>query len=171
VSKPPVVIIGYGNPSRGDDALGPRLIEQLEQTQQENKQQSAYELITDFQLQIEHATDLQARNLLLFIDASHAATPPFEFSKLTAQKDHSYSSHSLSPTTLLSVFEQVYQQAPPPAYLLSIPGYQFELGQPLSEQTASHLAEAYLFTYRLLTKQTEEHWDQMIPSAVMPRVG
>ena len=49
-----VLIFGYGNLSRGDDALGPLIIEYIEK----NCFFDGLEMITDFQLQIEHALDL-----------------------------------------------------------------------------------------------------------------
>ncbi|MDP2785684.1 MAG: Ni/Fe hydrogenase, partial [Sulfurimicrobium sp.] len=61
----PLLVFGYGNPSRGDDALGPLLLEQLAALNLPH-----VELLTDFQLQVEHAVDLQGRERVLFIDAS-----------------------------------------------------------------------------------------------------
>ncbi|NBS18146.1 MAG: Ni/Fe hydrogenase, partial [Gammaproteobacteria bacterium] len=66
---PSLLILGVGNPSRGDDALGPLLIEQLETllSQEERAAAGGIELLTDFQLQIEHALDLLNRSLVLFV--------------------------------------------------------------------------------------------------------
>lgn len=160
MSRAPVVIIGYGNPSRGDDALGPLLLDRLAQCP--DIPPGNYEMVTDFQLQIEHVTDLEQRDLLLFADAAVSAPAPFGFSRLTPLQDHSYSSHSLSPATLLAVFEQVYGTAPPPAYLLTIPGYAFELGQPLSSQAADHLGQAVDFVRELLRQPRQTCWERKI---------
>ncbi|AKH20509.1 hydrogenase maturation protease [Sedimenticola thiotaurini] len=160
MSRAPVVIIGYGNPSRGDDALGPLLLERLEQCP--DIAAGIYEPITDFQLQIEHVTDLEQRQLLLFADASVSAEAPYGFSRLTPLQDHSYSSHSLSPATLLAVFEQVYGIPPPPAYLLTMPGYSFELGQPLSPRAASYFEQVVDFVRGLLQQPQRAFWDRAI---------
>ncbi len=53
----PILVLGYGNPSRGDDALGPLLLDFIQQ----HLDTSQFEIVTDFQLQIEHALDLQNR--------------------------------------------------------------------------------------------------------------
>ena len=45
---------------------------------------SQFEIVTDFQLQIEHALDLQNRELVLFIDASVACEEAFDFAELHA---------------------------------------------------------------------------------------
>ena len=45
----PVLVLTYGNPSRGDDALGTAMFDLLEENPPDN-----VDLLTDFQLQIEH---------------------------------------------------------------------------------------------------------------------
>ena len=67
-----LLIFAYGNPSRGDDALGPLLLERLQALNLPH-----VETLTDFQLQVEHAYDLQGRERVLFIDASVSCTAPY----------------------------------------------------------------------------------------------
>jgi hydrogenase maturation protease len=140
--KHPILIFGYGNPSRGDDALGPELLRLLEEDRESGQLPNNFETLTDFQLQIEHATDLEGRELVLFVDASVAAQPPFQVSLLQSQRDSSYTSHAMSPAAVLAVYEQVVDGTPPPTFLLTIPGYDFELGYPLSAEAQRHLSEA-----------------------------
>ncbi len=140
--KHPILIFGYGNPSRGDDALGPELLRLLENDRECGRIPDIFETVTDFQLQIEHATDLEGRELVLFADASVAAEPPFEVTRLIPERDRSYTSHALSPAAVLSVFHQVMGTVPPPAFLLSIPGHDFELGHPLTSVAQEYLSEA-----------------------------
>ena len=104
----PLLIFGYGNPSRGDDALGPLLLERLEAINLPH-----VELLTDFQLQVEHALDLRDRDKVLFIDASVSCTAPYAFSRLQPQKDTNYSSHAMSPTAVLHVYREIYGTPPP----------------------------------------------------------
>ncbi len=132
----PILIIGIGNPSRGDDALGPLLIERLETLHLPD-----VELLTDFQLQVEFALDLQGRQQVIFIDASLNATPPFEFSSVTAVEDSSYSSHALSPGAVLHAYRKLFGE-PPPAFVLAIRGEAFELGEGLSEAAVDNLEAA-----------------------------
>ena len=49
-----ILLLGYGNPSRGDDTLGVLLLEQLPIACLQT-----VELLINFQLQIEHALDLK----------------------------------------------------------------------------------------------------------------
>ena len=72
------------------------------------------DLLTDFQLQIEHATDLENREYILFIDAGVSCAEPFELSRLSAVKDDSFTTHAMSPASVLSVYQQIYQRDPPP---------------------------------------------------------
>ena len=80
-----VLVFGYGNLSRGDDALGPHIIEYIEK----NSYFDGLEIIMDFQLQIEHALDLVNRELVLFVDASVNCERAFLFTRLVPEKDQS----------------------------------------------------------------------------------
>ena len=149
----PHLIFTWGNPSRGDDALGPALYELL---QQENF--SGVDVLTDFQLQIEHSIDLEGRKRVLFVDASTSAEAPFAFSRIQPEQDASYTTHAMSPQALLSVYRQVNGCAPPPAWLLSIRGYEFGLGLPLSTAANSHLLAAFEYIKGLLDPARPAGW-------------
>lgn len=136
----PVLVLTYGNPSRGDDALGTAMFDLLEETPPVN-----VELLTDFQLQIEHATDLRNREYILFIDAGVSCAEPFELSRLSAEKDDSFTTHAMSPASVLSVFEQIYRCKPPPAYLLTIRAYEFGLGKEMSDSAIENLRKTHQF--------------------------
>lgn len=149
-----ILIFTYGNLSRGDDALGPLVIEFIEKT----GDFKGLEMITGFQLQIEHALDLEGRELVLFVDASVACKTPFSFTKLSAEKDKSYTTHAMSPASVLSVYQDVVHKDPPPCFLLSIQGVSFELGSGLSEQAQHNLDLATDFTIELLNNYELSYW-------------
>ena len=69
----PLLVLAVGNPSRGDDALGPRLLDALHAAGADLDGQ--VELLGDFQLQIEHVLDLRGRRAVLFVDAARPARP------------------------------------------------------------------------------------------------
>lgn len=142
----PILVFGYGNPSRGDDAVGPLLLEHL----QRQIDLTEIELQTDFQLQIEHTLDLQDRKLVMFIDASVACRERFAMTRLEPIRDNSYSSHAMSPEALLEAYRTVTGRMPPPSYLLSIQTETFELGEPVNNNTLENLTRACLFAERLL---------------------
>jgi hydrogenase maturation protease len=146
----PLLIFGYGNPSRGDDALGPRLLQRVGDAVEGRPIGQRVELLSDFQLQVEHALDLDGRELVIFADASLSANAPWEFSRVEPERDTSYSSHALSPAAVLDVCLQLHQLPLPPCFLLSIRGYSFELGDPLSDSAEINLSRSLDFVLRLL---------------------
>ena len=139
----PVLIFTYGNPSRGDDALGPEMFDLLARRKRETRDLDRVDLLTDFQLQIEHAVDLENRQCVLFIDAGMSCAEPFELQPLQAERDDSFTTHAMSPAAVLSVYEQINQHAAPPAYLLTIRAYEFGLGVPVSATALKNLQLAY----------------------------
>jgi len=153
----PDLIFTWGNPSRGDDALGPAMYDLLQ-----HAKLHGVDLLTDFQLQIEHATDLEDRKRVLFVDASISAGAPFEFVRLHPQQDASYTTHAMSPQALLSVYRQVYDSAPPPAWLLSIRGYEFGLGLPLSTTASENLQAALSHVRHLLDPVQPADWNEEV---------
>lgn len=132
----PILIFAIGNESRGDDALAPLLLRSLED------HAGQFELVEDYQLQVEHVTDLCERSAVLFVDADVSCTEPFHLSRIAAAKDGSYTSHVMTPFALLHTYRQVYGTDAPPAFLLRIRGYDFELGNPLSDRAAANLEAA-----------------------------
>ena len=143
--RAPTLIIGYGNPSRGDDALGPMAIAALERRMARKVGQarpSPIEYLTDFQLQIEFVTDLADRERIVFIDAAASGEEPFSFEPLAAREGEPIASHALSPANLLTVFQHYHRHDPPPCFLLAVRGYMFELGAPLSAQAQCNLDAA-----------------------------
>ena len=136
-SIPKLLLFGYGNPGRGDDALGPMLIEQVAKLKLEQ-----VTCLNDMQLLVEHATDLVGFDTAFFVDADVSCQAPFELTKVEAKKDDSYTSHALTPAALLYIYQQVYGHEVPPAFILRIRGYHFELGDALSNQAIINLETA-----------------------------
>ncbi len=139
-------IIAYGNPSRGDDALGPLMYDRLQSAQSNGEISNTVSLFTDFQLQIEHILDFKGVDCVIFVDAALHEPDAFSFKKITARSDQTFSSHALSPQALLAVYESVLGLASPPAYVLAIQAFEFELGTNLSAKAMENLecAESYL---------------------------
>ncbi len=131
----PLLVFAIGNESRGDDALGPLLLRSLQGGAQA-------ELIEDYQLQVEHVTDLRGRHAVLFVEADMSCAAPFHFSRIAAAHDHSYTSHAMTPSALLHTYRQVYGTDAPESFLLRIRGYGFELGATLSDEASSNLEQA-----------------------------
>jgi hydrogenase maturation protease len=150
----PILLFGYGNLSRGDDALGPLLLDYVET----HCKLDSIEILSDFQLQIEHALDLENRELVLFVDASVACTQEFDFNALEPARDKSYTTHAMSPAAVLSVYQMIKKQIPPPCFLLSIKAEKFELGDGLSINAQSNFSAACLFAKSLLDQPNIDSW-------------
>ena len=133
----PILVFGWGNPSRGDDALGPLFVDRIEAMQL-----PGVECLTDFQLQVEHALDLQDRQRILFVDASVKSEAPFSVSQITPARDATFSTHAITPESVMQVFVDINDDDPPPCYLLAIRGEIFELGEELSSNANNHLQAA-----------------------------
>jgi hydrogenase maturation protease len=138
---PPVLVLGWGNLSRGDDAVGPLCVEQLRANCAADVDVSV-EFLDDYQLQAEHVLDLVGRERVLFVDASLTCPAPCEVSQLHAVQDASFTTHAMSPQALMQVFVGLYGVAPPPCTLLAIRGECFGLGEPLSAMAVENLAAA-----------------------------
>lgn len=138
-SVAPLLVFGWGNLSRGDDALGPLCIERLRDLR---VPAARVEYLDDYQLQIEHALDLVGRQRVLFVDASLSCRAPFEVTQLRAVQDASFTTHAMSPQALMQLFRDLRGEEPPPCTLLAIRGECFELGEPPSVGALDHLAAA-----------------------------
>jgi len=154
-----LVVLAWGNPSRGDDALGPEFLRLAEGIAPAAGHQ--VEFVTDFQLQPEHATDLVDRDLALFVDASKVAAAPFAFDAVTPARDHTFTSHAMSPAALLAAFGAAFAEPAPPAFVLAIRGERFELGELLGALARENLRQALAFYERLLSDVSGEAWDRM----------
>jgi hydrogenase maturation protease len=136
--RPPLLVLGWGNPGRGDDALGPLFVERLQVIVGDHPRVA---WLSEMQLQPEHALDLAGRAHVLLVDVSTEATPPFALSTVEARRDVSLTSHAMSPQALLETCRRLPCE-PPPTTLLAVHGEQFGLGDPLSPAAERHLADA-----------------------------
>ena len=137
----PLLVFGWGNASRGDDALGPLFIERLRE-RLSPADIARIDFLDDYQLQVEHALDLVGRERVLFVDASLACAAPFEATAVQPQRDCTFTTHAMSPAALLQVYVELQASPPPPCTLLAIRGERFELGEPPGEAALSNLAAA-----------------------------
>jgi hydrogenase maturation protease len=140
----PVLVVAVGNPGRGDDALGPALLDALRAAGAERT--GEVQLIADFQLQVEHVVDLEGRRAVLFVDAALPGTVRGaslrQIEPTGSRAAPEWTTHALRPQALLDIYWQVQGHAPSAAWQLAIEGVRFELGAALSESAECHLREA-----------------------------
>ena len=140
----PILVIGIGNESRGDDALGPFLLRRLAAMDWRD-----CEFLEVYQLQIEHALDLQGRNLVLFLDAGIQTSAPFSCETILPDSSDSPFSHALTPQALLGVCKRLGFSLPE-AQVICVRGERFELGAPLSGAAETALEAACLCAVSIL---------------------
>jgi hydrogenase maturation protease len=138
------LVIGFGNPGRMDDGLGPALAEKVE-----SWQKPSVVALADYQLNIEHAAEVAESDLVIFIDASTEATPPFCFYRLEPANRQAFTTHAMVPETVLETCRKVYGKAPP-AFILAVRGDRFELGEGLSSGAKQNMEKSEKFLSDLL---------------------
>lgn len=149
----PLLVLAWGNPSRGDDALGPLLAERLQSHVGTASWAGRVEVLTDFQLQVEHALDLVGRERILFVDAALDLAEPFTARAVRPARGGGIGSHALAPEAVLQVFQDLHHQPPPPATLLAIRASVFELGIAPSAEALADLDQAVAWTCRWLQSE------------------
>jgi len=150
-----LVVFGWGNESRGDDGVGPLLLARVAAA---NWPDTA--TVEDYQLQIEHALDLDDRDCALFIDAGKTCAAPFSFHAVAPRRGMTHTTHALAPEAVLDVYAQVKERAPPPAFVLLVRGESFELGEGLSPSGAERLEAAWVFVQMLMQERSVAAWEK-----------
>ena len=148
--RAPIVVFAVGNPSRGDDAIGPVLCERLAAWLAEQRLTERVELVEDFQLNIEHALDLVGRERAIFIDAGANTPAPYIYEPISPAAIPSHSTHALPPQAVLQVFRQTEGREPPPSFVLCVRGECFALGEGLSPEALLRVNEAMSLLKRLI---------------------
>lgn len=136
-----VLVIGYGNPGRMDDGLGPAFAQQIE-----NLGLPDVVVESNYQLNIEDAELISHYDLVILADASTHASPPFDFHRLTkSDAGVSFSSHSITANALLGLAEELFDAAPE-AFAMAIRGYNFnDFDEILSTAASDNLEAAVSF--------------------------
>ncbi len=147
------MVFGWGNDARGDDGLGPLLLQRVARAEWPEVR-----AIEDFQLQIEHALDLDGAELVLFLDAGRDTPAPFTFSAIEPARVATTTTHALAPEAVLDVYARALGRSPPPAFTLCVRGDAFELGEALSPAASERLEAAWSFVQGLMAERSVEAW-------------
>jgi hydrogenase maturation protease len=139
-----VLLLGYGNPGRLDDGLGPALAAQVERLALPGVTVQA-----DYQLSLEDAEAAARHDVVIFADATTSGAEPFSFHRVHAASDLSFSTHVLQPEAVLGLARQLFS-AQTDGYILGIRGYAFnEYEESLTDQGRANLAAAVAFIRRV----------------------
>jgi hydrogenase maturation protease len=126
-----IVVIGYGNELRGDDGAGPFVARLMA------RRYPHLRAVAVHQLTPELAECLAAARLAVFVDARNDTVhEEVDVNSLTPRTAETATHHS-DPQSLLGLAQSLYGHAPD-AWLVTIPGRDFSIGERLSP--AAHAA-------------------------------
>ena len=148
-----MLLIGYGNPGRLDDGLGPAFVAALE-----TMGMPGVVTDSDYQLTVEDAAAVAEHDVVVFVDAACVGPEPFSFGKLAPGDSSSFSTHSVRADGVLALAEELFS-ARTAGYLLGIRGYEFnEFGERFSEGAQANLAAALAFFEPVLRERNFERY-------------
>ena len=131
-----VLVLGYGNPGRQDDGLGPAMVAEIESMGLPNV--TAFD---NYQLNIEDAMDVASHDIVWFIDAAKTGQSPYSVRAISPSSTIEFTSHIVRPEAILAIARQCYGGSPQ-AFLLGIRGYEFEFIEALTPGAKDNLQAA-----------------------------
>lgn len=135
-----IIIIGYGNPGRCDDGLGPALAQAVK-----TLKLPGVVVATDYQLNIEHAELISHYDIAILADASTRDTEPFAFRRITPKASVEFTTHSVSPEAVLAMAHDLFHSSVA-GFTLAVRGTRFdEFEESLSERARLNLVQAVEF--------------------------
>jgi hydrogenase maturation protease len=140
-----VLVIGYGNPGRLDDGLGPVFAECLRLAALPD-----VDTDSDYQLTVEDAEAVSRYDAAVFVDASVSSAEPFEFRLLEPSHEMSFTTHDVEPGAVMALAGRLFESSAQ-GFILAIRGYDFnEFGEGLSEGARANLDAALSFLQEAL---------------------
>jgi hydrogenase maturation protease len=146
-----VLVIGYGNTLRGDDAAGIRAAELIA------KRHPEIEYVCMHQLMPELAEQIAVSDIVIFFDADVNVTQPNVRLAVPRVEDDQPRTHFISPESLLRLSQLLYQRMPLKAYVIGIPASQFEFSEELSATTKKAVEESVILAESLLRSGNSKH--------------
>jgi len=135
---PPVdlLVIGYGNTLRGDDGVGVRVAEAVDQLAL-----PGVSILICQQLSPEHAEPISRAGCVVFVDAAVDAPEEVQLRELAPGDTTQLMAHAADPRTMLALARDVFGRAPR-AWWLTIPAVEMGFGETLSPCAQGGLLEA-----------------------------
>jgi hydrogenase maturation protease len=130
------LVIGYGNTLRGDDGVGPRVVEAIEKLNL-----SGVRTLICQQLSPEYADPVSRAHTVVFVDAAVDAPREVQLRKLEPGESSQLMAHAADPRTLLALARDVFGHAPQ-AWWLTIPVVKLDFSETLTPEAQRGFAEA-----------------------------
>lgn len=146
-----ISFIGYGNPDREDDGVAWHVLREVairlglsapESYEDEFPANDLADFAFSLQLTPEMAEEIAGYEHVCFVDA-HTGNIPEQVRLIRVESEFQRSpfTHHLTPNSLLSFCETIYNRKPAAA-LLSVRGYHFRFSREPSEETSALLPQA-----------------------------
>jgi len=130
------LVIGYGNTLRGDDGVGPRVAEAIEQL----SLPGVRTLICQ-QLSPEYADPVSQAHTVVFVDAAVDTPREVQLRKIEPSESAQLMAHAADPRTMLALARDVFGHAPQ-AWWLTIPAVKLDFSETLTPEAQRGFAEA-----------------------------
>jgi len=140
-----VLVLGYGNPGRQDDGLGPAAAEVIARLEF-----PGVTVEVNYLLNIEDAADAAEQDCVLFVDAAETGPEPFAVREVYPAEELAFTSHLVKPEVILAICRRHFGRTPR-AWLIAIRGYGFELQEGLTDAARENLARAVDYLRSWLT--------------------
>ena len=130
IDAPACWIIAYGNPLRGDDGIGPLVARKLSRHFEQAHELGIRELL---QLDLALLEEIQSAETIIFVDASvEELHEDVQWSRIKPELNGwAMGSHSMDPKVFMGLLQLLYNRVPT-AWMVSVQGHEFDLGEPLS---------------------------------------
>ena len=146
---PKILLIGYGNPAREDDGIGPAVAEEIEKLGIDG-----ITIDADYQLTVESSAAVAENDIVIFVDASVDCEEPFAFSRVYPKRQDSFSSHSTTPEAVLGYAEELFGSICR-AYILGIRGYSFSMYvEKMTPKAMDNMGKALAFLKPMLESRS-----------------
>jgi hydrogenase maturation protease len=149
-SRKPLLLIGIGNDSRADDGLGWAFLDRIKENFPDGKMPLypgagpvLFDIEYRYQLQVEDAALICRYLNVVFIDATEEGHDEgFAIRECESSGTYHFSSHIQGPESILYLSDVLFGQTPE-THIVSISGYEWELGVDMSKRAAENLERAF----------------------------
>ncbi len=146
-----ILVYGYGNPGRQDDGLGILFSEAVEKW----ATKAGIAGITcdsNYQLNAEDAQAMSENDIVIFADATKNKIRDIKFKQIKPGKTISFSTHSMSPESVLALCSELYGKKPK-TYIMTMKGYKWAVNGEVTKKAGKNLDKALKYTKNFILKK------------------
>jgi|ERR1041385_4300432 hydrogenase maturation protease len=145
-----LLVIGYGNDLRGDDAVGPAVAAAVEQMRLDGVR-----VLIQHQLTPELAEPVSRARAVVFVDAAESGDRTIQIHELTSADRNGILTHACVPQSLLGLARTLFGHCPR-GWSITIPVERTAFGEPLSAPASQGAALAVAEIKKIWNRQRDE---------------